>query len=786
MKEFHHANEYHKLPADPLAPPAELSRLPAEMSQLPAEYQIPEEFPTRTSKPTKTKKSHARRLIAMCLTGFVAIQLMFNYFVPATDENRPQPSQPGVQTPTNPGSGSGGNGNSSIDIGDFSVHAAADSVQDSLIIDGIKEAYWDLDQFDYIRASIALQDAVYQYRLDYDPYALDCVAYVVDGGVVYDFGEQELDVTFRNYGSFVYFKTDRFVYEDKDGEIQSHDLLYTYLITFVDMGSTTAFRVLMIEDILSEYMLYGLSNDWEFNGYYIYGEFDGQGRCSNCERTKFFVTNYSDKPNFDIVYKVKGIERYRGRVENGAFMNGTMLILDLLYSEENNDFDTDIQKPADIINFDALDRDGKLDLDHHTVINAGSDYSEGPWLQFQDDPNIKYLANDTYVTVKYDQYDDPWDTYTIELPDPTKPLLPLDMKPAFALHQLVLKDLGELGDSGNKDDGGGDIIGDNPGVPGAIATDLTLLLSEGIVKASGYFMDDDYVRTGAYFADCLANYGLEFMEAFGESEDAFAFLYDNSYYCDGDQVYVAEKNGLSGCYFHFERGTDWFYGNAGDMVTFQLMRVTITRIEQTPQGDLYRVVRFSVGAGKNPFAYFSGDLVNGDRGDICYLEGVFDLNGNCDKCDAVWFRNAYVYEDKVAQIDGKFSLVGERYVRGKVAGGGFATGTVWYEQPVYNANTGGFEPISSDKTGIITFDFLTEDGRIDLDHSAVVESITGDSTPAYEAYYASDAVRCWADRTLLQVKYDIQSETYRSLQWDVLDYSEPIFPIDMSDSVMFR
>lgn len=456
-------------------------KLPAEHQPLPQEHSLPEEYPVSKSVAETKKKSSARRIVAMCLTGFVAIQLLFSYFVPPTDDKKepsePDWTQPGIipETPVKPG----------YDIGDFRVETLHSDYDDSALSEYISEAAGYYEIFDYVRASVGLYNSLLFYNTDVPMGAIDHVGYTVDNGSTSSFNPALYDAV------HIYYECEEVWYENKIGEMESYNALRGSMVLLEEEGAGTRYRVLTIR--VSDEESYGWYGTYfSYSAEYIEGVFTVDGTSQLCTKTAFYVTDDSQFINLDGKYAVSGDYRLSGSVSNGAFMNGVCLETDIVF-EAGVIFVQNPDRPGRNVTFDVLTEDGCLDLTHESVLDETTSYNENAWDTFKNDPAIRYLAYTTYIRYKYNGSEEGAELYELDI---TKPLFPLSMHTAFCIRQIV---------SETRPDAGGDTQPDMGDVE-LPNVDMSLY-SPGLINASNLLMGDDYIGASIALTDTFrANY----------------------------------------------------------------------------------------------------------------------------------------------------------------------------------------------------------------------------------------------------------------------------------------
>lgn len=743
--------------------PQEHQSLPQEHQSLPPEHTLPEEFSAAKPVQAEKKKSTSRRWMAMIAATFMTMQLMFTYFVPPTDPSKQDPpiyTEPGLGGPPD------------FNVGDFNIHAMPSRVDDTWLREGLQRAGEYFEDLDYIRAAVTMQNALFEFRMDYNTYDLDHVGYAFHNSTLVDFDGYAVN------GFYFYFEIVTAWLENKIGEMEPVEMLDAYIVSFAQGSDDTYYRVLHVTDELSEYMLYGMSYDWEATFTYTEGTLDDAGNSARMTRTMFDGNNISANPNVDGMYEVYCYERLEGPVGGYAFLNETRFQNFLNYNDAIRDFELDEFGEQSTIYMQVLTEDGCVDLDHPAVLDATGGMGETTWDDFRADTALDLLAGENFVSMKAQINRD--HEVQISNIDYADPLLPLDMTVALSV-QSVVEQVGGIptpippNDAPDIDDGNGNENQNGNGLDEIIHGEHYQDLVAGIMECANYFMADDYIRAAAYFAQCLAHHSSDYGAVFG-TEQVFEEIYGLSCYCDGSSITDASTKGLPGCYFDFELDTYWWVGNSETKTYFNVMKVTITRAEETAEGTCYRVVQFAVGAGRNNVAVGTGQLVT-DHGDgLRYIEGVFDEQGKSENCQITVFRNSL--RGTEMNLDGKISIEGVRRLQGIVQNGAFVNGTVLYDSIAYDASTHTLNAVSENGERIISINFLTADGRVDFSNPAVVDNRTAGTD--FDAYENDPALRCLAGNGLLELKYDVKSAYYSDLQIHDLDYGKPLFPLDMT------
>lgn len=419
MKEFHHSSEYHQLPVDMAAPPAEIM-------QPPQEYALPEENPTPKVQVAPKKKSRTRQLLAMCLTGFVTIQVLFSYFVPPT-------TVPGNSNPGNTEPGLGGPPDYTIE--GFNIHAMYSGVEDNYLKAGLQTAGEYFENSDYIRASLKMMDAVCEFVLDYNPSDLDNVAYEFHNSAIEDFEGNAVN------GCYFYFDIIYVDYENKVGEMERHEALDAYIVSFEQRSNGTFYRVINAIYELPYLVTYGMTYDWLANIYYHEGVLDNNGNSLEFTRTCFEANNFLAQPNVDGIYEVEAFERLTGPVGGYAFLNGSQLSSWLMYDDAERDFIMDQQMRDQIVDVHWLTADGKLDLKHTAVLDASSGMKETTWDDFRSNNALDVLVGPSSVFLKSTV--DRQSELQISGIDIYEPLFPLDITTAIKIKLVIEQQSGQ-------------------------------------------------------------------------------------------------------------------------------------------------------------------------------------------------------------------------------------------------------------------------------------------------------------------------------------------------------
>ena len=586
-----------------------------------------------------------------------------------------------------------------------------------------------------------------------------------------------VDLGAKDTSCYAYFERREIQSEDKDGSLITEFHLGMNMVSFHESQDETYYQVLSFAAPF-ELMAGTYGKRVSYTASYTTGGVrdDASGLW---EQTWFEVYDGTSYPNLDNAYSALGRYRLSGQVKNGAFMKDTVLYAALALDAQQGQFETDHSQQDHVAVFSELTDEGYLDFSNYAVLDNRDWSNMEAWNEFSDDLSRKYLAVEYALYIKlldYEQDPRAFELYDIDF---SKPLLPVDLELAIALHTYAKNAPGIHPDNGN----GNQNQNQNQDPLAGIVSLFYQDIYDGILETTDFFMADDYIRTGAYFAECMSVYGSHMLDQFTDARDAFQEFYDISLYCDGKTISPVTQNGLPGCYFHFEKGTNWWVGNSETKTHFGVMQVTITRVEETAAGTRYRVVQFAVGAGANNPTYVPGVLVT-DHGDgLRYIEGVFDAGGNSADCEITVFRNKSGRDP--ANLDGKFAISGVRRLRGSVQKGAFMNGTVLYDNIVYDPAAHRLDAVSEFGERIISINFLTADGKVDPSSPAVFDTRNSNITNSYEIFQNDDAIRCMMSNGTLSVKYDVEIQYYFNMQFVDVDHSKPLLPLDMKVPIMF-
>lgn len=486
-------------------------KIPKEHQPLPPEHSIPEEFPVSKPQQTTKKKSSTRRLMAVLASSFMVLQVMFSYFVPPTDEIHKDPiyTEPGYVDPgyTDPnGSGSGSTNKPSYDIGSFEVKSLDADIDDTILRSYLEDAAQHFENFDYVRASLALFQTMrfFDTRISFSD--LPMVGYSVVNGTAQDFDPSAAPAC------HVYYNSEAIYYENKIGEMEAVYGTRAILVQMQPTEQGRAFRVISVW--ISFDSSFGGSTDYVAD--YIEGVFTADGSSDLCSRIHFTVFESPEYPDFDEKYAVWAHGKYTGSVQNDSFMNETLLETKLTYVDGQGIVNDPDQAPLNI-RFQCLDEQGIVDLTHPALSDMTADFDPEVNDRFYNDPSVRYMAQLHGLGYKYDGSEEyAW----IEVQDISKPLLPLKMHAALCIGQLIA-------------DSGADVP--EPITPGVDYS----LYTKGLTEASQYLMAIDYVGASIALTDT-------FREQYetGLSDARFVWIngalvpFDGQYLTDGSGVYI--------------------------------------------------------------------------------------------------------------------------------------------------------------------------------------------------------------------------------------------------------
>ena len=411
--------------------PQEQQPLPPEHQTVVTEYSIPEEFPVLKPQETTKKKSNARRWMAVLASSFMVLQLVYTYFVPPTKDDLGGPgyTEPGYVDPgyTDPGyvnpGGSGSTDRPPYDIRGFEVKSLSPDKDDGIVREKLAVAAEHFEQFDYVRASLALYNSMQYYTIGMDVSSLAHVGYSIVNGVVKPFDENAANAC------HVYYFHDEVYFENKIGELEAE---YGVRATMVQIQHTEEGKMYRIISVwISNYRMFEGSVD--FNADYIEGIFAEDGSAESCTRINFIVFESPNYANFDGIYEAWPQRKYTGAVKNNAFMNGTTIETNLVY-EDGKGIIEDPAGVAQNIRIDCLDENGVVDLKHPALVDMTGDYDSEVWDKFYSDPAIRYGAYAYSLCCKFGESDERAWIDGIEI---TKPLLPIVTHEALCFGQLL-------------------------------------------------------------------------------------------------------------------------------------------------------------------------------------------------------------------------------------------------------------------------------------------------------------------------------------------------------------
>jgi hypothetical protein len=460
-------------------------KIPQEHQNLPPEHTLPEEFSATEPMQTEKKKSTSRRWMAMIAATFMTMQLMFSYFVPPTKDvpNDPIFTEPGYQDPG--GSGSSSTDKPSYNIGGFEVKSLDADVDDTILRSYLEDAAQHFENFDYVRASLALFQTMRYYDTGVSFSDLPMVGYSVLNGTAQDFDAS------ATMACHVYYSSEATYFENKIGEMEAVYGTRAILVRMQQTERGRSFRVISLWVSFDQ----SFSGSTDYTADYIEGVFTADGSSDFCTRINFSVFESTNYPDFDEKYAVWAHGMYTGSVAAGAYMNGTLLETRLTYVDGQGIVNDPDQEPLNI-RFQCLDEQGVVDLKYPALSNMTDGFDPEVNDRFYNDPSVRYMAQLHALGYKYDgSEENAW----IEVLDITEPLLPLNMHSAFCIGQIIADNQPDTGDNERPDLGDIEL----PNV------DMSLY-SPGLIKASDLLMADDYVGASIALTDTFrANYSSE-------------------------------------------------------------------------------------------------------------------------------------------------------------------------------------------------------------------------------------------------------------------------------------
>ena len=574
-------------------------KIPQEHQSLPPEHTLPEEFSTAKPVQAEKKKSTSRRWMAMIAATFMTMQLMFTYFVPPTDPSKQDPpiyTEPGLGGPPD------------FNVGDFNIHAMPSRVDDTWLREGLQRAGEYFEDLDYIRAAVTMQNALFEYRMDYNTYDLDHVGYAFHNSTLVDFDGYAVN------GFYFYFEIVTAWLENKIGELEPVEMLDAYIVSFAQGSDDTYYRVLHVTDELSEYMLYGMSYDWVATFTYTEGTLDDAGNSARMTRTMFDGNNISANPNVDGMYEVYCYERLEGPVGGYAFLNETKFQNFLVYNDAIRDFELDEFGEQSTIYMQVLTEDGRVDLDHPAVLDATGGMGETTWDDFRADTALDLLAGENFVSMKAQINRD--HEVQISNIDYADPLLPLDMTVALSV-QSVVEQVGGIPTPFPPNDAPED----------PFETDLK-------VEEPGDYVDVDVNEMQEYLADACQEFltgsyiqaSLLAQSAFRQVDNRIGFsnVRNSCFVWENGKLSVFDGQDLrdgSGVYIYFMPSWYYYSGKEDDgLYSSMLKNMTMLVSEKTADVDYVRLLNLCA-TGEDSLSFFCNAQ---------YFETVFRKNYRSD------------------------------------------------------------------------------------------------------------------------------------------------------------
>lgn len=665
--------------------PQEHQSLPQEHQSLPPEHTLPEEFSAAKPVQAEKKKSTSRRWMAMIAATFMTMQLMFTYFVPPTDPSKQDPpiyTEPGLGGPPD------------FNVGDFNIHAMPSRVDDTWLREGLQRAGEYFEDLDYIRAAVTMQNALFEFRMDYNTYDLDHVGYAFHNSTLVDFDGYAVN------GFYFYFEIVTAWLENKIGELEPVEMLDAYIVSFAQGSDDTYYRVLHVTDELSEYMLYGMSYDWEATFTYTEGTLDDAGNSARMTRTMFDGNNISANPNVDGMYEVYCYERLEGPVGGYAFLNETRFQNFLNYNDAIRDFELDEFGEQSTIYMQVLTEDGRVDLDHPAVLDATGGLGETTWDDFRANDALDLLAGENFVSMKAQI--NRANEVKISNIDYNDPLLPLDMTVALSV-QSVVEQVGGIPTpippvDTPEDPFETDLKVEEPGHH----TNVDLKEMEELIgSACQEFLTGNYIQASMLGVDGLG----QVINRIGFSNIRYSCfvwnngtlsVFDGQDHCDGTAVYV---------YFM----PSWFYysGKEDDnLYSGPMINMTMLVSEHTAAGDQVR--RLNLRA-ENYYPVYGCDAE--------YYETVFRKNYRSDETQMYGF---YVSSsNNVSENTAEARIIPQYLLQGTILQDTFVgNATYYFGGGKLNAAGTELVPVSdADKISLV----LTDEGGLYIDAMGLLE-----------------------------------------------------------------
>ena len=627
MKEFEHSQEFHTQPEDFCALPAEQAQVPAEMHHMPAEYSIPDENPKQKVKISEKKKSRTRQLIAMCLTGFVAIQVLFTYFVPPT-------TAPGHTGPNQGGSSNQGQGG-------FQIRAMDSYVDDTYLKEGLQIAGEYFMDLDYIRASLKMMDAVCEFTMDYDPASLNYVAYGFHNSSLEDYDGSAVN------GCYFYFRNIGIEEENDSGEMEWRDGVNAYIVSFEERSNGTYYRVVEVIYELPDIVAYGMSYDWSANIYYHEGVLDDAGNSSDFLYIGYEGNNIGEYKNVDDMYQVAAYIWRKGPVGKNAYLNGTELASWLMYDDTARDFVMDQKMQDRMFHAHWLTEDGKLDLNHSAVMYVTSDKDEAVLNDFKNNDALDVLAGPNFIVLKSTV--DRQNNLSISGKDLDEPLFRIDLWVAENIKRVI------------KEQSGQNQPGGNPDPDEEFSTDLRLeelddnmdldSMKEYLGQACEKFFFNDYVSAAMLCRNALREYASSY-----SADDLYntAMVWQNGTFSvfngqdlrDGSGVYV----------FFYQTDEKYVGKESDDIYSAPYLNMTLLVSDKSGNDDNVRMMNIKLEWFPMMTAIYSCQA--------SYVEATFRSDYYASDVELMNFYLTQVYnwEDKTTS-DG---VSGSSYIRGDI------------------------------------------------------------------------------------------------------------------------
>ena len=598
-------------------------KIPQEHQSLPPEHTLPEEFSAAKPVQAEKKKSTSRRWMAMIAATFMTMQLMFTYFVPPTtpDNSGPLPTVPGQ---------SSGNG--------FTMRAMANHVDDTYLEAGLQIAGEYFADMDYIRASLKMMDAVCEFSMDYGNASLENVAYCFHNSSIADFdAAAESDFYF-------YFDTGYTTRPNDAGELQRHDVIFSYIVSFEEKPNGTYYRTIEAVWEQSDIMAYGMSYDWLANIYYQVGVLDDSGNSTDFVRTSYEATNVTLDPQVDNIYGAFAFERTTGPVGNFTFLNGSETSSFLEYDDAQRDFVMDEYMRDCVFKVHWLTPDGRLDLDHDAAMDATTGLGNTTLEDFRNNDALDVLAEPNAVTLKAAVNRD----HELIISGVTldEPLFPLDIETAINIKNFI-KEAPEQNEPNIPDED----FHTNLQLKELDDSDLDPM-KELLEQTCDTFFSGDYVSAAMqcrvaldrFAADHSSNdlYNTAFVW-----KDGILSAFDGQDLRDGSGVYV----------FFYVTDEKYVGKESNDIYTYPFLNMTLLVSNKNGNKDYIRMMHM-----KTERFFIDMPEVNGL--DVTYLETTFDNGYYANDVELINFRAALVYNWN--ESVSKDETYGGAYIRGDI------------------------------------------------------------------------------------------------------------------------